>query len=91
MTAVPDVSPEMAAFLDERHLATLTTLRADGSPHVVPVGFTYDVGDGLVRVITFAASTTPPRLHGPSPGTQHGTGRRRDAPIGWRSRSSSTR
>jgi hypothetical protein len=42
-------------FLAERHLATLTTLRADGSPHVVPVGFTYDVEPrGVVRVITFA-------------------------------------
>ena len=43
-------------FLAERHLATLTTLRADGSPHVVPVGFTYDVERGVVRVITFAAA-----------------------------------
>ena len=46
----------MLGFLAERHLATLTTLRADGSPHVVPVGFSYDVEDGLVRVITFAGS-----------------------------------
>ena len=50
------VSEEMAAFLPERHLATLTTLRANGSPHVVPVGFSYDVEHGLVRVITFAKS-----------------------------------
>jgi PPOX class probable F420-dependent enzyme len=42
------------AFLTERHLATLTTLRADGSPHVSPVGFSY--ADGVVRVITFAGS-----------------------------------
>ncbi len=55
MTAV-QVSDEMAAFLAERHLATLTTLRVDGSPHVVPVGFSYDVEQGLVRVITFAKS-----------------------------------
>ena len=34
----------------------LTTLRADGSPHVVPVGFTYDQDQNLVRVITFAKS-----------------------------------
>ena len=46
----------MSAFLAERHLATLTTLRADGSPHVVPVGFSYDSDGGVVRVITFAAS-----------------------------------
>lgn len=39
-------------FLAERHLATLTTLRADGTPHVVPVGFTYDQATRLARVIT---------------------------------------
>ncbi|MEL0283544.1 MAG: TIGR03618 family F420-dependent PPOX class oxidoreductase [Ilumatobacter sp.] len=43
-------------FLGERHLATLTTLRADGSPHVVPVGFAYDASDQTVRVISFAGS-----------------------------------
>ncbi len=44
------------AFLDESHLATLTTLRADGTPHVVPVGFTYDTEARLVRIISFASS-----------------------------------
>jgi len=44
-------------FLEERHLASLTTLRADGSPHVVPVGFSYDPAARLVRIITFAGST----------------------------------
>ena len=51
-----DVSPEVQAFLRDYHLATLTTLRADGSPHVVAVGFSYDVGNRVVRVITWAAS-----------------------------------
>jgi len=46
----------MLAFLAERHLATLTTLRRDGSPHVVPVGFSFDADAGLVRIITFADS-----------------------------------
>jgi PPOX class probable F420-dependent enzyme len=41
-------------FLTERHLATLTTSRADGSPHVVPVGFTWD--GTLARVITSGPS-----------------------------------
>ncbi len=45
------------AFVAERHLATLTTLRPDGSPHVVAVGFTWDPAAGLARVITFALST----------------------------------
>ena len=47
-----DLGPEVLAFLTERHLATLTTLRADGSPHVVPVGFTYEPATRLARVIT---------------------------------------
>ena len=56
MMSMKDMSPEMLAFLTERHLATLTTLRSDGSPHVVPVGFSYDREAGLVRIITFATS-----------------------------------
>jgi hypothetical protein len=51
--SLPD---EVLTFLAERHLATLTTLRADGSPHVVAVGFTWDDDAGLARVITFAPS-----------------------------------
>lgn len=43
-------------FLTEHHLATLTTLRSDGSPHVVPVGFSYDPSERLVRIITFEGS-----------------------------------
>jgi len=53
----PGALPAVAlAFLAERHLATLTTLRADGSPHVVAVGFAYAAEDRLVRVITNAGS-----------------------------------
>jgi F420H(2)-dependent biliverdin reductase len=47
---------EVSTFLTERHLATLTTLRPDGTPHVVAVGFTWDPDELLVRVITWAAS-----------------------------------
>ncbi len=43
-------------FLRERHLATLTTLRTNGSPHVVAVGFSYDVEASVARVITRGAS-----------------------------------
>ncbi|HEY6748256.1 MAG TPA: PPOX class F420-dependent oxidoreductase [Mycobacteriales bacterium] len=51
------VDPAAAAdFLTERHLATLTTYRADGSAHVVPVGFTWDPAAGLARVITSGGS-----------------------------------
>ena len=48
-----EISDALAAFLAERHLASLTTLRADGSPHVVPVGFSFDATAGEVRIITF--------------------------------------
>ena len=48
--------PEVTSFLADRHLATLTTLRPDGSPHVVAIGFTWDAEAQLVRVITFAPS-----------------------------------
>jgi PPOX class probable F420-dependent enzyme len=43
-------------FLAEYHLASLTTLRADGSPHVVPVGFSYEPEAQLVRIITRGGS-----------------------------------
>jgi PPOX class probable F420-dependent enzyme len=51
-----DPGPELLAFLTERHLATLTTLRPDGSPHVVPVGVTYDPSTRTARVITSGSS-----------------------------------
>jgi len=47
---------ETLMFLVERHLATLTNVRADGTPHVVPVGFTYEPGTRLARVITGGGS-----------------------------------
>jgi F420H(2)-dependent biliverdin reductase len=47
---------DASAFLAERHLATLTTLRPDGSPHVVAIGFTWDAEARLARVISFASS-----------------------------------
>lgn len=56
MSSPPKITEEMLAFLREYHLASLTTLRADGSPHVVPVGFSYDPESQVVRVITFPSS-----------------------------------
>lgn len=44
------LNPEQLVFATERHLATLTTLRADGTPHVVPVAYTWDTGEGVVRI-----------------------------------------
>jgi len=48
--------PSYLSFWRERHLCTLTTPRPDGSPHVVPVGVTYDPEAGLARVITNGSS-----------------------------------
>ncbi|AXE78770.1 MULTISPECIES: pyridoxamine 5'-phosphate oxidase family protein [Streptomyces] len=49
---VTNPGPEYFAFWREYHLCTLTTPRPDGTPHVVPVGVTYDPGAGLARIIT---------------------------------------
>ncbi len=54
-------------FLTERHLATLTTLRPDGTPHVVAVGFTWDDQAGLVRVITNGTSRKVAHVRAGSP------------------------
>ncbi|MBO3749636.1 TIGR03618 family F420-dependent PPOX class oxidoreductase [Streptosporangiaceae bacterium NEAU-GS5] len=47
---------EFAEFWRERRLATLTTVRTDGTPHVVPVGVTLDIEQGVARVITSGTS-----------------------------------
>ncbi len=51
-----DLPPPVNRFLTERHLATLTVVRADGTPQVSPVGVTWDADRRLVRVITWAGS-----------------------------------
>lgn len=43
-------------FWTERHLCSLTTLRADGSPHAVPVGCALDLDEQCAWVITFGTS-----------------------------------
>ena len=47
---------DVMVFLRERHLATLTALRPDGTPHVAPVCFTYEPDTRLARIITFRAA-----------------------------------
>jgi PPOX class probable F420-dependent enzyme len=61
------LAPEALAFLAERHLATLTTLRPDGTPHVVAVGFSWDEEAGLVRVITNGTSRKAAHVRAGSP------------------------
>ncbi len=51
-----ELPPAAVEFMRERHLATLTTVRPDGSPHVVPVGFTWDEDALVARVITSRGS-----------------------------------
>ena len=51
-----DRGPDFRTFWTERRLATLTTVRPDGTPHVVAVGVTVDFEAGLARVITFSNS-----------------------------------
>ena len=58
---------DVSAFLAERHLATLTTLRRDGTPHVVAVGFTWDPEAQLVRVITNGTSRKVAHVRAGSP------------------------
>jgi PPOX class probable F420-dependent enzyme len=50
------LSTDQLVFVADRHLATLTTLRADGSPHVIPVAFTWDAGAGRARITTRGTS-----------------------------------
>ena len=64
-----DLNEDIQSFLYERHLASLTLLRADGSPHVSAVGFTWDFDAQLVRVITWAGSMKS-RILFKSPGTR---------------------
>ena len=48
--------PALLDFWTERHLCTLTTLRADGRPHVVPVGVALDPEDRCDLAITSRTS-----------------------------------
>jgi PPOX class probable F420-dependent enzyme len=47
---------DLLDFWTERHLCTLTTLRADGLPHVVPVGTVLDLDEHCAWVITSTTS-----------------------------------
>lgn len=51
-----DLPAALVEFWTERHLCTLTTLRADGRPHVVPVGVALDPEQGCAWVITSRGS-----------------------------------
>jgi PPOX class probable F420-dependent enzyme len=53
-----ELDDEALAFVHDRHLATLSTPRSDGTVHVVPVGFSFDSVTRLARIITRSGSWT---------------------------------
>lgn len=57
----------LLGFWTERHLCTFTTLRADGLPHVVPVGAVLDLDERCAWVITSATSQKARHLEQPGP------------------------
>jgi PPOX class probable F420-dependent enzyme len=52
---VPD-SEDFRTFWSERRLCTVTTLRADGTPHVIPMGVALDPDQARAWAITSGAS-----------------------------------
>ncbi|KUN84162.1 pyridoxamine 5'-phosphate oxidase family protein [Streptomyces griseoruber] len=67
-----DVSPPEAEddrFWQERRICFLTTHRPDGSPHLVPVGVTFDPEAGVARVISSAGSRKVRNVRAAGPGT----------------------
>lgn len=64
MPRVRDLTDDLVAFWRERHLCTVTTLRADGSPHVIPMGIVLDVERRLAWGITSGSSQKVRNLRG---------------------------
>lgn len=62
------LTDDQLAFVTERHMATLTTLRPDGTPHVVPVAFTWDAEAGVARVNTQRGSVKVRNIRRGAPG-----------------------
>ena len=56
MPRVRELTGDHLAFWRERHLCTVTTLRRDGSPHVVPMGIVVDVDTDTAWGITSGTS-----------------------------------
>jgi PPOX class probable F420-dependent enzyme len=57
-------SDELVEFWRERHLCTVTSLRTDGSPHVVPMGVVLDPDQGRAWAITSGTSQKAANLRG---------------------------
>ena len=67
MTGVLPAGVEFAAFLRERRLCTVTTLRPDGSPHVVPMGVVLDPATGTAWAITSGRSRKAANIRAAGP------------------------
>lgn len=63
-----------AEFWRERHLSTLTTVRPDGTPHVVPVGVTLEAERGVARVTSHRGSLKARLIADLSPGSPDTSG-----------------
>lgn len=66
------LTPEQYVFVRERHLATLATVRPDGTPHLVPIAFTWDPARGVAVMTTQDGSAKVRNV-------EHHTARRRPA------------
>ena len=56
------LNPAQLEFVTARHLATLSTVRPNGIPHVVPVAFTWDAHRGRARITTRSTSVKARRV-----------------------------
>ncbi|MFF2567340.1 TIGR03618 family F420-dependent PPOX class oxidoreductase [Streptomyces sp. NPDC058084] len=65
--AHPSSEPD-DAFWQERRTCFLTTTRPDGTPHLVPVGVTYDPATQIARVISSGDSKKVRNLLAAGPG-----------------------
>lgn len=61
------LTTDFTDFWAERRICLLTTLRPNGTPHVVPVGAVLDLDGGLVRVITRRGSRKAANIRAAGP------------------------
>src|SRR3954471_9890037 len=58
------LTDDLVEFWRERHLCSVTTLRRDGSPHVIPMGIVVDPEAGTAWGITSRTSQKVANLRG---------------------------
>lgn len=69
MAAPPPSQPDTELnFWQERHVCFLSTPRPDGTPHLVPVGVTYDPETRIARVISSRSSKKVRNILAATPG-----------------------